>query len=213
MLHSNENLAIIDNRGIALLDLGLTFFAMNKTIQLSAIFTATILVAGLIAVGFSNDVLAAKPNPQVKPFDCSSSGTFDGEAGTFSQTGNCSHMGKTTFSGTFVPTGVFPVVDGAFCANIASTGSVLTAANGDTVILNVAGTQCFFDANGDAVDVGAAFCGVAVTSTVDGTYNITGGDGRFTDATGSGDISSNANHCTDTFDSTISGTIEYAASN
>ena len=185
--------------------------SMNKTIQLSAIFTATILVAGLIAVGFSNDVLAAKPNPVVKPFDCSSSGTFEG-AGTFAQTGNCSHMDKTTFSGTFGPLGLVDV-GGFDCLSIGSTGSVLTAANGDTVTLDVAGTQCFFDANGDAVNAGAAFCGEAVTSTVDGTYTITGGVGKFDAATGSGTVLSNANHCTDTFDSTISGTIEYAASN
>ena len=35
---------------------------MSKTIQLSALFTATILVAGLIAVGFSDEAFAIKPD-------------------------------------------------------------------------------------------------------------------------------------------------------
>ena len=188
---------------------------MNKTIQISAIFTATILVAGLIAVGFNNDALAApQPNPVVKPFDCSSSGTFDGIAGTFEQVGNCSHMGKTTFSGTFGA--VAPFIDntsGFDCAVIGSTNSVFEAANGDTITLTVTGTQCFFDANGDPINAGALFCSGAETSTVDGTYTITGGNGKFLDAAGSGTILASANHCTDAFDSLVSGDIEYAASN
>jgi len=183
---------------------------------LPVLLTVTVLVAGIFSMGTTfEDAEAVKPNPKEKPFNCSSSGIFDGVALTFSQTGNCSQMGKTTSSGTFVVTGVVDV-GGVDCVTIGSTDTVLTAANGDTVTLETTGTQCFFDENGDAIDAIGTFCGAgeAHTSTVDGTYDITGGDGRFTGATGSGTTFSDANHCfTDTFESTISGTIEYAASN
>jgi len=192
----------------------------NNKSTLPVLLTVAVLVAGVFAMGTTfEDAEAAKPNPKIKPFNCSSSGTFSGDDGTFSQTGNCSHMGKTTTSGTFEVTG-FVDVDDVDCVTIESVDSVLTAANGDTVEMSITGTQCFFDENGDAIDATGSFCsaGDAHTSTVDGTYDITGGDGRFTDATGSGTTHSDANHCndqpnTDTFESTISGTIEYAASN
>ena len=189
---------------------------MNK-LTLPALLTVAVLVAGVFTMGTTFQDAEAKkpnPNPKVKPFKCSSSGTFSGDDGTFSQTGKCSHMGKTTISGTFGITGV----DNG-CLTIGSMDSVLTAANGDTVEMSITGTQCFFDENGDPIAPGD-FCqsGGAHTSTVDGTYDITGGDGRFTNADGLGVIHSDANHCddppnTDTFESTISGTIEYAASN
>ena len=178
--------------------------------------TITVLVTGLTLAATFDDAEAKKPNPKVKPFNCSSSGTFvalTSTSGTFSQTGNCSHMGKTTSEGTFT-TGD-PVDD---CLSIESTDR-LTAANGDIVTLETTGTQCFFNGAGVAIAIGdlTGFCGAATTdaytSTVDGTYDIIGDDGRFTDAAGSGTIFSDANHCSDTFDSTISGTIEYAASN
>ena len=191
---------------------------MTKTIfgkKLLLIATITVLVTGLTLAATLNDAEAVKPIPNLKekPFKCSSSGTFDGEALTFSQTGKCSHMGETTISGTFGLTGSV-LVGSIDCVGIEST-NVLTAANGDTVKMSVTGTQCFFDENGNAIDATGTFCGTgqAHTSTVDGTYVIDGGDGRFIGATGSGDIFSNANHCDDTFDSTISGTIVYAASN
>ena len=191
----------------------------NNKSTLPVLLTVAVLVAGVFAMGTTfEDAEAAKPNPKIKPFNCSASGIFDGVTGDFSQTGNCSHMGKTTSVGTFA-TGA-PVGD---CLTIVSIDSV-TAANGDTVTLETIGTQCFFNEAGDAIPIGilTGFCGVAATnaytSTVDGTYDITGGDGKFTDADGSGTTHSDANHCddlpnTDTFESTISGTIEYAASN
>jgi len=185
--------------------------------KLLLIATITVLVTGLTLAATLDDAEAAKPDPnkKTKPFKCSSSGIFNGVTGEFSQTGNCSQMGKTTSEGTFA-TGA-PVDD---CLSIESTDSVLTAANGDTVTLETTGTQCFFNGAGDAIAIGdlTGFCGVAATdahtSTVDGEYTITGGDGRFTDAMGSGTTHSDAIHCDgDTFESTISGTIEYAASN
>ena len=192
---------------------------MTKTIfgkKLLLIATITVLVTGLTLAATLDDAEAVKPNPKIKPFKCSSSGTFDGEALTFSQTGKCSHMGETTISGTFGLTGDFPVVDDKVCVGIESEDTELTAGNGDTVKMIVTGTQCFFDENGVAVDATGDFCGTgqAHTSTVDGIYVIDGGDGRFIDAEGSGTIFSDANHCEgDTFESTITGTIKYAASN
>ncbi len=190
---------------------------MTKTIfgkKLLMIATITVLVTGLTLAATLDDAEAKKPNPKVKPFKCSSSGTFDGITGDFSQTGNCSHMGETTTSGTFGVTG-FEDVGGITCVTIGSADTELTGDNGDTVEMSITGIQCFFDENGNPVNAGG-FCGTgeAHTSTVVGTYDITGGDGKFTNADGSGTILSNASHCSsDTFDSTISGTIEYAASN
>ena len=94
---------------------------MTKTLPI--LFTATILIAGIFAIGMTFDNAdAAKPNPKVKPFKCSSSGTFSGDDGTFSQTGTCSHMGKTTTSGTFGVTGVVGI-----CLTIESTKSQIEA--------------------------------------------------------------------------------------
>ena len=192
---------------------------MTKTIfgkKLLLIATITVLVTGLTLAATLNDAEAVKPIPNLKekPFKCSSSGTFDGEALTFSQTGKCSHMGETTISGTFIVTGLVEVeVEGIDCVDIVSIDTELIAANGDIVEMSITGIQCFFDEDGEAVSAPVLFCSGAQTSTVDGTYVIDGGDGRFIGATGSGDIFSNANHCDDTFDSTISGTIVYAASN
>lgn len=185
----------------------------NNKLTLPVLFTVAVLVAGVFAMGTTfEDAEAAKPNPKVKPFKCSSSGTFSGETLETNGIGNCSHMGKTISEGNFVVT---PAA--AVCLEITSTDK-LTAANGDQVYLTIEGTQCFFDAETEPI-IPSSFCGVgAYTSTVEGTYTITGGDGRFFKATGSGDIYTDANHCdeqpnTDTFESTISGTIEYAASN
>lgn len=186
---------------------------INNKKTLPALFAVAVLIAGVFAMGtMIENVDAAKPNPKVKPFKCSSSGTFDGIAGTTQGIGNCSHMGKTTSDGTFVPIGV----DG-ICVILEST-DVLTAANGDTVNLSITATQCFSDEEGNPVSpVNWCQTGGAHTSVVDGTYDVTGGDGKFTDAQGSGDIHTDANHCdeqpnTDTFESEISGTIKYAAS-
>jgi len=189
---------------------------MNRMI-LATVFVASTLVTGMLFTGIVlQDAEAMKPNPKVKPFKCFSSGTFtsDGIDSVTTGVGNCSQMGKITTSGDFTVTGVADV-----CLTIESTNSVLTAANGDQVNLYITGTQCFFDENGEPT-APVNFCqiGGAHTSTVDGDYDITDGDGIFTDADGSGDINSDVNHCddppnTDTFESTISGTIEYAASN
>ena len=192
----------------------------NNKLTLPVLLTVAVLVAGVFVMGTTfEDAEAAKPNPKVKPFKCSSSGIFDNDAGTITATGvgNCSHMGKTTSLGTFVVTGGV-IVDDVDCVTVESTNSVLTAANGDTVKMSlITGTQCFFNEDGDPIDATPNFCGDSAnahTSTVDGTYKITDGDGRFTKADGSGDVFSNANHClADTFESTLSGTIEYAASN
>ena len=189
---------------------------MTKTIfgkKLLLIATITVLVTGLTLAATLDDAEAVKPNPKIKPFNCFSSGTFDGEALTFSQTGKCSHMGETTISGTFIVTGLVEVED-IDCVDIVSIDTELIAANGDIVEMSITGIQCFFDEDGEAVSAPVLFCSGAQTSTVDGTYVIDGGDGRFIDAEGSGTIFSDANHCEgDTFESTITGTIKYAASN
>lgn len=69
-----------------------------------------------------------------------------------------------------------PNGDGGYCAPASGT-STLTAANGDAVYLTMTGTVC---------EVGAT--GLNVPHTFSGTYTITGGTGRFDNATGSGSV-------------------------
>ncbi len=195
--------------------------------RLLVISTMIVLVSGLTMAAALDDAEAKKPNLKTKPFKGKFSGSFTTSvAGTVitstaTSSGIYSHLGSSTSVGTFVVD--FATFDGPGpgCVVVSPSASTTTAANGDNVTFDlgtVSGIQCFFDSTG-AVATVFAFCGATTdihTSTVVTDYDITGGDGRFVGATGSGTVSSAINHCApngDTFTGTLSGDIKYAASN
>jgi len=202
---------------------------MNRKI-LATVFVASTLVIGMLFAGIVlQDAEATKPNPKTKPFKGTFSGTFMTPdfiafpivATAATSSGTYTHLGSSTSVGTFVVD--FATFDGPGpgCVVVSPSASTTTAANGDNVTFDlgtVSGIQCFFDSTG-AVATVFAFCGATTdihTSTVVTDYDITGGDGRFVGATGSGTVSSAINHCApngDTFTGTLSGDIKYAASN
>lgn len=113
-------------------------------------------------------------------------------------TANSSHLGAGPYTSTLTVDWAAATSngDGGYCAP-ASGPSTITAANGDTLSLQNSGTVC---------EVGAT--GSNVPHTFTGTFTITGGTGRFANATGSGtttggdDGSGNSNY-------SASGTISY----
>jgi hypothetical protein len=123
-----------------------------------------------------------------RPFKSSGSGTemslsaagcqFTLAGCTVQSTGTAtsSHLGTGPYTSTLTVfwAAATPNGAGGFCAP-ASGPATLTAANGDTLTMQVTGTVC---------EVGATSANVPHTFT--GTYTITGGTGRFAGATGSG---------------------------
>ena len=205
-------------------------YIMTKTLfgkKLLLIATITVLITGLTLAATLDDAEAKKPNPKTKPFKGTFSGSFTTiQVGTIvtstaTSSGIYSHLGSSTSAGTFVVD--FATFDDPApgCVDVSPSTSTTTAANGDDVTFDLgkeSGIQCFFDSTG-AVATVPAFCGTEATnihtSTVVTDYDITGGDGRFIGADGSGTVSSAINHCGpngDTFTGTISGDIMYAAS-
>jgi len=201
---------------------------MTKTLfgkKLLVLVTITVLVTGLTLAATFDDAEAKKPNPKTKPFEGTFSGSFTATVvglvitSDATSSGNYSHLGSSTSVGTFVVDLATFGVPGPGCVDVLPSASTTTAANGDDVTFDLgSGIQCFFDSTG-AVATGLAFCGAATdihTSTVVTDYDITGGDGRFDGASGSGTVSSAINHCGpngNTFTGTLSGDIKYAASN
>jgi len=200
---------------------------MNRTI-LATVFVASTLVTGMLFAGIAfQDAEAIKPNPITKPLKGKFSGSFTTSVVEFivtsmaTSSGVYSHLGSSTSVGSFVvDLATFGIPDPG-CVSVLPSVSTITAANGDDVTFDlgtVPGIQCFFDSTGAAATV-LAFCGAVInihTSTVFTDYDITGGTGIFDDALGSGTVSSAINHCApngDTFTGTLSGDIEYAASN
>ena len=205
-------------------------YIMTKTLfgkKLLLIATITVLITGLTLAATLDDAEAKKPNPKTKPFKGTFSGSFTTSVAgaivtsTATSSGIYSHLGSSTSAGTFVVDLATFGDPAPGCVDVSPSTSTTTAANGDDVTFDLgkeSGIQCFFDSTG-AVATSLAFCGAATnihTSTVVTDYDITGGDGRFVGAAGSGTVSSAINHCApngDTFTGTLSGDIKYAASN
>ena len=119
------------------------------------------------------------------PFNGSGTGTFTDTSPTtvlITGTGNYDHLGLTTLRFPSTITG--PAVCGGFTATEQDN---YTGANGDSVYLTVHDTICPSSTPG-------AF-------QLDGSFTITGGTGRFADASGSGTVSAAV-----TFTSATSGT-------
>jgi hypothetical protein len=119
------------------------------------------------------------------PFNGSGTGTFTDTSPTtvlITGTGNYDHLGLTTLRFPSTITG--PAVCGGFTATEQDN---YTGGNGDSVYLTVHDTICPTSTPG-------AF-------QLDGSFTITGGTGRFADASGSGTVSAAV-----TFTSATSGT-------
>jgi hypothetical protein len=81
----------------------------------------------------------------------------------------------------------------------ASVSGQIVAANGDRI---------YYSGN-DVIDITNLLTAQGTTGGIQGTWNITGGTGRFEDASGSFTISGLVNFITGTFSATASGTITY----
>jgi hypothetical protein len=113
------------------------------------------------------------------PFKATGSGTVSGAGRTtFAGTVQASHLGRGTFSGIeFTP--LFPPLCSSGSGTPTSGSNALTAANGDVLQTEFSGTVCQSAPFTDAFDLTA-------------TYTITGGTGRFANATGTGTTISHA---------------------
>ena len=128
------------------------------------------------------------------PFSGTYSGTvaFTGPASAaFQGSGTASHLGKSTIVGTVQVAGPASSCSDGFAAQHTIT---LTAANGDQLFLVVTDDSC-------QVAPGM-YEGT-------GTYEITGGTGRFADATGSGTFDGRGDFTTGTFLQKFEGTISF----
>ena len=113
------------------------------------------------------------------PFKATGSGTVSGGGRTtFAGTVQASHLGRGTFSGIeFTP--LFPPLCSSGSGTPTSGSNALKAANGDVLQTEFSGTVCQSAPFTDAFNLTA-------------TYTITGGTGRFAEATGAGTTISHA---------------------
>lgn len=139
------------------------------------------------AMAVTTAVVVAHPGGE-QPFSSGGSGTetslsasgcqFTAAGCTVETNGTqtSSHLGRGAYVSDLTVdwAQAYPNGDGGFCAP-ASGPSVLTAANGDTLTLSNTGTVC---------EVGKT--GANVPHTFTGTFTISGGTGRFANASGAG---------------------------
>ncbi len=134
------------------------------------------LLTVMLGFGVLAGTAAADPGGTNLPLRVSGSGTVNEDffSGSLSGGSLALHLGKGSFSGSSFVDG-FP--NGCPDTGTGAQVSIqLVAANGDTLNMNVDQTVCEV---GSALDFDAT-----------GTYTITGGTGRFSNATGSGTLSS-----------------------
>jgi len=131
------------------------------------------------------------------PFGGSFSGSFtltSATTATITSTGNFEHLGKTTFASTATGTGSSAACEGGLTAIEQET---FTAANGDQL----------FSSSMDVI------CPTSPTAfQLTASFTITGGTGRFADASGSGTTQLSGvdtSMTTGTFSGTSTGTISY----
>ncbi len=157
--------------------------------RLALVFSLALVVALVTLIGTSH-VFADGASGHAVPFSSSGSGTETSLSASGCQftAAGCTVQTNGTQTSSHLGTGPYQTTltvdwaaatsngQGGFCAP-ASGPSILTAANGDTLTLSNTGIVC---------EVGAT--GNNVPHSYNGTYTITGGTGRFTDATGSGRV-------------------------
>jgi hypothetical protein len=112
------------------------------------------------------------------PFRASGTGTIveNGPEGTLNGSAQALHMGASQFSGSAFTFTFPPPCE--FGTEPDSISLDLTAANGDTVFMNIAQNICQ--------------AGASQIYDATGTYTVAGGTGRFANATGSGTTSTRA---------------------
>ena len=203
--------------------------SMTKTIfgkKLLILSTIAIVVTGLTLVATLDDA-EAKGKTGTFQFKCTESegSFFDPTVTTplLISTGghsNCTGLGPTNAASITTVTGLGPVPN---CITLATlpTADAYGISKKGFITFSMALTQCFFDSTGAATPTpGPLFCAVATdafTSTVTGTYTMTGGviSGRPVMA-GIGTVSSTVDHCTagvapfaNSVKTTLTGTIVY----
>ena len=200
--------------------------------MMKKIFEKNLLVLSAIAVAVTGlsvvatlDDAEAKGKTGIFQFKCTESeGSFFDPGATgglfFSSAGhaNCTGLGPTNGASVTTVTTI-----GTNCINLATTVDAYVLSKKGFITFSVILEQCFFDSTGAVGSVGAQFCGVTATntftSTVTGTYTITGGVITGNPVTGgTGTVSSAVDHCTagvapfaNSVKTTLTGTIVYGA--
>ena len=147
------------------------------------LLTATPVATASIATPFKSEAtLQASLTPTSVP------GVF---TGTLTGEGRASHLGSVTLSLT--ETLDFAMSPGVIV--VRGGRMVMVAANGDELHWTYEGTGSLPDADGNTV--------------ITGSFVITGGTGRFTDATGGGTIQGSVDTVTSVVSVTYRGTITY----
>jgi hypothetical protein len=135
--------------------------------------TLLILASSLALALAAPGAAVAKRGGTDRPWKGRASGTLTFDLGTTpfpatsTGTGRLSHLGKGTYSQQFTIT-----LTGPTTFNVAGTQTIV-AANGDTLFLSFTGTG----------ELAGAF-GVGQTSETTAVLTVTGGTGRFSDASG-----------------------------
>ncbi len=187
------------------------------TKKMQGITAITLFAAALMVVASIDDAVADSDSKKLK---CKLNGTFFTPVGTSvvsAAIGNCNAgLGKVASAGTLIVDGT-PNGNGCFDVVSDTEGTITFNKKGRSVTSEITAEQCFQNANGEQV-IPTGFCGDsdtdAHTSTVDGTFTITDGTGKFEDATGSGTFTSEVNHCDsefplgNSFESKFKGVIE-----
>ena len=162
-------------------------------------------LAGIVAVALAFCIVAAMQalaNGEGVPFKAVLTGTADwnldlATSPRFQGTGTVTHMGLTANEG-------IAYLDGLIETNACESGvglpnmqtEVLTASNGDELVFEIVDLACqdpndFFVFHGN------------------GTWQVTGGTGRFANASGSGTMEGRADFAAGIFDCTLVGEVTY----
>jgi hypothetical protein len=154
-------------------------------------FKNSIILLLLIALAFSTMTANGSEN---LPFRLGDEGTItftSSSTATTAGTGNATHLGRITSDGNLTIVGSASCIDNevGFSAEMQDT---FTAANGDTVTTAITMQLCPI--------APGIYHGV-------GTYVVTGGTGRFANATGSGVFDGTGNFNTGTIICALNGTI------
>ena len=154
-----------------------------------------ILIPIVLAVIMALPLSAVSASAVPVPFNGSGAGTFVESPTTVSVegTGHFLHLGLTSIAATGTVTGI------SSCGGFTETEQdVYTAANGDASTLTISDGYCATSA--------------PTVMQVTGSFVVSGGTGRFADATGSGTIEASAVFLTatsGTFSGNATGTISY----